>query len=89
MTSDPRLDRQVLGSLRSAGGTGVVRVEYRYSTGIDELWSALTDPAAWPAGTARWTVSSGPAGSSACTWTVPTWTRPGAWKRASLRTGYR
>jgi uncharacterized protein YndB with AHSA1/START domain len=44
MTGDPRLDRQVLGSLRSAGGTGVVRVEYRYSTGIDELWSALTDP---------------------------------------------
>lgn len=35
---------RVLGSLRSADGTGVVRIEDRYDTDIDDLWSALTDP---------------------------------------------
>ncbi|MDX6234411.1 MAG: hypothetical protein QOH68_3516 [Nocardioidaceae bacterium] len=34
----------VLGTLRSAGGTGVVRIEDRYDTDIDDLWSALIDP---------------------------------------------
>src|SRR5690349_8243935 len=44
MTSNPRPGRRILGSLRSAGGKGVVRIEDRYGTGIDDLWSALTDP---------------------------------------------
>lgn len=44
MTSNPRPGPRVLGSLRSAAGTGVVRIEDRYGTGIDDLWSALTDP---------------------------------------------
>jgi len=35
---------QILGSLRSADGVGVVRIEDRYDTDIDDLWSALTDP---------------------------------------------
>ena len=35
----------VLGSLRSAGGKGVVRIEDRYDTEIDDLWAAITDPA--------------------------------------------
>ena len=35
---------RILGSLRSAGGTGVVRVEDRYDTDIEDVWSALTDP---------------------------------------------
>jgi uncharacterized protein YndB with AHSA1/START domain len=34
----------ILGSLRSADGKGVVRIEGRYDTGIEDLWSALTDP---------------------------------------------
>ena len=45
MTSSERPDARILGSLRSAGGTGIVRIEDRYDTGIDDLWSALTDPA--------------------------------------------
>jgi uncharacterized protein YndB with AHSA1/START domain len=44
MTSDARLGTRILGSLRSAGGKGVVRVEDRYDTDIDDLWSAVTDP---------------------------------------------
>jgi uncharacterized protein YndB with AHSA1/START domain len=32
------------GSLRSADGAGVVRIEERYDTGIDDLWSAVTEP---------------------------------------------
>ena len=37
-------DDRILGSLRSADGKGIVRVEDRFETGIDDLWSALTDP---------------------------------------------
>jgi uncharacterized protein YndB with AHSA1/START domain len=44
VTSNAHADPGILGSLRSAGGTGVVRIENRYDTGVDDLWSALTDP---------------------------------------------
>jgi uncharacterized protein YndB with AHSA1/START domain len=44
MTSNASRSARILGSLRSADGTGVVRIEDRYDTGIDDLWSALTDP---------------------------------------------
>ena len=40
MTSNTR----IVGSLRSAGGKGVVRIEGRFGAGIDDVWSALTDP---------------------------------------------
>jgi uncharacterized protein YndB with AHSA1/START domain len=43
MTSNTPAGTRILGSLRSADGTGVVRIEDRYDTGIDDLWSALTD----------------------------------------------
>jgi uncharacterized protein YndB with AHSA1/START domain len=32
------------GSLHTADGKATVRVEDRFSTGIDDLWSAVTDP---------------------------------------------
>jgi uncharacterized protein YndB with AHSA1/START domain len=35
---------RILGSLGSADGKGIVRMEDRYDTDIDDLWSALTDP---------------------------------------------
>jgi uncharacterized protein YndB with AHSA1/START domain len=35
---------RVLGILRSTGGGGVVRIEDRYDTDIQDLWSAITDP---------------------------------------------
>ena len=44
MTSNPGPGPRILGRLRSADGKGVVRIEDRYSTGIEDLWSALTDP---------------------------------------------
>jgi uncharacterized protein YndB with AHSA1/START domain len=44
MTGNARPGTRILGRLRSADGTGVVRIEDRYDTGIDDLWSALTDP---------------------------------------------
>jgi uncharacterized protein YndB with AHSA1/START domain len=44
MTSNARGGTRILGSLRSADGKGVVRMEDRYDTDIDDLWSALTDP---------------------------------------------
>jgi uncharacterized protein YndB with AHSA1/START domain len=44
MTSTPRSAR-IVGSLRrTEGGKGAVRIEDLYNTGIDDLWSALTDP---------------------------------------------
>jgi len=44
MTSNERAGTRILGSLRSAEGKGTVRMEDRYDTDIDDLWSALTDP---------------------------------------------
>ena len=44
MTGDPRTGDRILGSLRSADGKGVVRMEDRFETDPDDLWSALTDP---------------------------------------------
>jgi len=44
MTSNARPGTRILGSLRSADGDGVVRIEDRFDTEIDDLWSALTDP---------------------------------------------
>jgi uncharacterized protein YndB with AHSA1/START domain len=37
-------DATTLGSLREADGEGVVRMEARLDTAIDDLWRALTDP---------------------------------------------
>ena len=44
MTSNPRAGARILGSLRSADGKGVVRMQDRFGTDIDDVWSALTDP---------------------------------------------
>lgn len=43
MMSNAAADR-ILGSLESADGKGIVRIEDRLDTDIDDLWSALTDP---------------------------------------------
>jgi len=44
MTGNAQASARILGSLRSADGKGVVRMEDRYDTDINDLWSALTDP---------------------------------------------
>lgn len=44
MTSNARPDTRILGSLRSADGIAVVRMEDRFDTDVAEVWSALTDP---------------------------------------------
>jgi uncharacterized protein YndB with AHSA1/START domain len=35
---------RIIGSLRAEGGKGAVRMEDRLDTGIENVWSALTDP---------------------------------------------
>src|SRR5215211_2098447 len=44
MTSNAREGGRILGSLGSAEGKGIVRMEDRFETDIDDVWSALTDP---------------------------------------------
>lgn len=44
MSSEVKSGGRILGSLRAADGTGAVRMQDRYDTDIDDLWSALTDP---------------------------------------------
>ena len=44
MTSNTRGSGRILGSLRSADGKGIVRMQDRFETDIDDLWSAITDP---------------------------------------------
>jgi uncharacterized protein YndB with AHSA1/START domain len=45
MTTDAAGGARILGTLRDRDGRGVVRIEERFETGIDNLWSAITDPA--------------------------------------------
>jgi uncharacterized protein YndB with AHSA1/START domain len=45
MTSEAHGGDRILGTVRPAGdGKGIVRMEDRFATGIDDLWAALTDP---------------------------------------------
>ena len=44
MRSNARAGERILGSLGSADGKGIVRIEDRFDTDIDDVWSALTDP---------------------------------------------
>ena len=44
MTSDTRGDVRILGSLGSADGLGVVRMQDRLDSAIDDVWAAITDP---------------------------------------------
>jgi uncharacterized protein YndB with AHSA1/START domain len=44
MTSNAAAGNRIVGTLRTADGKGVVRMEDRFGTDIDDLWSALTDP---------------------------------------------
>jgi uncharacterized protein YndB with AHSA1/START domain len=44
MTSNAPGDSRILGSLRSADGKGIVLMEDRFETDVDDLWSALTEP---------------------------------------------
>jgi uncharacterized protein YndB with AHSA1/START domain len=43
--SNARTGDRILGSLGSAEGKGVVRLEDRLDTDADQVWSALTEPA--------------------------------------------
>ena len=44
MTSTPAEGGGILGSLGSAEGKGIVHIEARFDSEIDDVWSALTDP---------------------------------------------
>jgi uncharacterized protein YndB with AHSA1/START domain len=44
MTTNTPGSVRTLGTLRSADGKGIVRLEDRFDTDIEDLWSALTEP---------------------------------------------
>jgi uncharacterized protein YndB with AHSA1/START domain len=44
MTRNAAAGNRIVGTLRTADGKGVVRMEDRFETNMDDLWSALTDP---------------------------------------------
>jgi uncharacterized protein YndB with AHSA1/START domain len=44
MTSTQPEGSRLLGSLRSVDGAGVVLIQDRYDTDIEDLWDAITDP---------------------------------------------
>jgi uncharacterized protein YndB with AHSA1/START domain len=85
MTSDARGSGRILGSLRSADGKGIVRMEDRFGTGIGDLWSALTDPsrlARW-LGDVEGDLRLG--GEFRARFLPADGKAPGAWKHASPR----
>ncbi len=45
MTNAADAGDRILGTLLTADGAGVVRMEDRFDAGIDDVWSALTNPA--------------------------------------------
>jgi uncharacterized protein YndB with AHSA1/START domain len=44
MTSNAHAGSRIMGSLSAADGKGIVRMEDRFDTDMDDLWAALTDP---------------------------------------------
>jgi len=88
MTCSAHGSGRILGSLRAADGKGIVRMEDRFDTDINDLWSALTDPSRL----ARWLGEV--AGdlrlddSSAHTSSPPDGKAPAAWKPANPRSGF-
>lgn len=44
MIESTRKNDRIIGTLRSVDGHGVVRMEDRFATDVDDLWSAVTDP---------------------------------------------
>jgi uncharacterized protein YndB with AHSA1/START domain len=44
MAGDAGEGNRILGTLRAEDGEGVVRMEDRFDTSVDDLWSALTEP---------------------------------------------
>ena len=44
MTTNTPGSARTLGTLRAADGKGIVRLEDRFATDIDDLWAALTEP---------------------------------------------
>jgi uncharacterized protein YndB with AHSA1/START domain len=45
VSSDAGASPRIIGTLGTRDGRGVARMEDRFDTGIDDLWSAITDPA--------------------------------------------
>jgi uncharacterized protein YndB with AHSA1/START domain len=45
MTGNVATGTRIVGTMRIENGTGVVRVEDRFDADINDLWSAVTDPA--------------------------------------------
>ena len=64
MTNDEPADTRLLGTLRSADGKGVVRMEDRFDTDVDDVWSAITEPPVSRAGSVRSRATSASAVSS-------------------------
>ena len=88
MTSNAAEGGRILGSLGSAEGKGIVHMEERFETAIDDVWSALTDPSRL----ARWYGEvEGDLRLGAeyrARLFASGWKAPGAWKRASLRSDW-
>ena len=87
MTNNPHTADRILGSLGSAEGRGIVRMEDRFDTDIDDVWSALTDPsrlAHWY-GEIEGDIRLG--GEYHAHFTPADGKAPGGSKRASLREG--
>src|SRR5512132_4508483 len=87
MTSNTRGRDRILGSLRSSDDKGVVRMEDRYDTDIDDLWSALTDPGRLTRWIGEVEGDLPSAASSAHTFSPADGKAQDAWKRASRHSG--
>jgi len=44
MTDKAHVGPRILGTLGAVDGKGIVRIQDRFDTDVDDLWAALTDP---------------------------------------------
>ena len=87
MTSKAAGGGRILGSLRSADGKGVVRMEDRFDTDIDAVWSALTDPSRLARWYGRVEGDLRPGGGAARLFHPMAGTAPGTCKSVSPHSG--
>ena len=86
MTGNPAFGQSHPRQPAAADGKGVVRIEDRYDTDIDDLWSAITSPDRLARWIGRVEGDLRPAGRSSCP--PPTSTATGGWRYASDRGGW-
>ena len=87
MSTHGRTTPRIIGTLREADGSGVVRLEDRFPTDVDDLWSALTEPDRLARWLGTFEGEMRPGGELKAHYSRAAGRAPAAWRRARLPAG--